>query len=135
MLCTPVIGGSISCSRRRHPQRSLSAEEEHTACSLHIKMTHLRLARKRRKPLWRTLVTTVGSALAVLCLISTLAVAAEEGMEMTCVSSDGKGNCVVGKMPDGNDLVLVGSGLKVGEKIFWLSGNFRGSQLPDFLGK
>ena len=65
----------------------------------------------------RTLGKTVGSALAVLCLVSTLAVAAEEGMEMTCVSSDGKGNCVVGKMPDGNDLVLVGSGLKVGEKM------------------
>jgi hypothetical protein len=53
----------------------------------------------------------------VLCLVATLAVAAEEGMEMTCVRSDGKGNCVVGKMPDGNDLVLVGSGLKVGEKM------------------
>lgn len=58
----------------------------------------------------------VGSALAVLCLVSTLAVAAEEGMEMTCVRQD-KGNCVVGKMPDGSDLVLVGSGLKQGEKM------------------
>ena len=53
----------------------------------------------------------------MLCLVATLAVAAEEGMEMTCVSSDGKGNCIVGKMPDGTDLVLVGSGLKVGEKM------------------
>jgi hypothetical protein len=83
----------------------------------------------------RTIGKTVGSALAVLCLVSTLAVAAEEGMELTCTASDGKGNCVVGQMPGGKDLVLVGSGLKVGEKIFWLSGNFRGSQLPDFLGK
>jgi hypothetical protein len=65
----------------------------------------------------RTLGKTVGSALAVLCLVSTLAVAAEEGMEMTCVKSDGKGNCTVGTMPDGKELVLVGSGLKVGEKI------------------
>jgi len=65
----------------------------------------------------RTFGKTVGSALAVLCLVTTLAVAAEEGMEMTCVQSDGKGNCVVGTMPDGKDLVLVGTGLKVGEKI------------------
>jgi hypothetical protein len=65
----------------------------------------------------RTIGKTVGSALAVLCLVSTLAVAAEEGMELTCTASDGKGNCVVGQMPDGKDLVLVGSGLKVGEKI------------------
>ena len=65
----------------------------------------------------RTLGKTMGSALAVLCLVSTLAVAAEEGMEMTCTASDGKGNCVVGKMPDGKDLVLVGSGMKVGQKM------------------
>jgi len=67
----------------------------------------------------RTFGKTVGSALAVLCLVATLAVAADEkeGMEMTCVKSDGKGNCVVGTMPDGKDLVLVGTGLKVGEKI------------------
>jgi hypothetical protein len=65
----------------------------------------------------RTFVKALGSALAVVYLVSTLAVAAEEGMEMTCTASDGKGNCVVGKMPDGKDLVLVGSGLKVGEKI------------------
>jgi len=65
----------------------------------------------------RTFGKTVGSALAVLCLVATLAVAAEEGMEMTCVKSDGKGNCTVGTMPDGKDLVLVGTGLKVGEKI------------------
>ena len=65
----------------------------------------------------RILGKTVGSALAVLCLVATLAVAAEEGMEMPCVKSDGKGNCVVGTMPDGKDLVLVGSGMKVGEKM------------------
>jgi hypothetical protein len=53
----------------------------------------------------------------MLCLVATLAVAAEEGMEMTCVKTDGKGNCTVGTMPDGKELVLVGSGLKEGEKI------------------
>ena len=68
----------------------------------------------------RTFGKAMGSALAVLCLVATLAVAAgekEEGMEMTCVKTDGKGDCVVGTMPDGKDLVLVGSGLKVGEKM------------------
>lgn len=42
----------------------------------------------------RTLGKTVGSALAMLCLVATLAVAADEkqGMEMTCVKTDG--NCV-----------------------------------------
>jgi hypothetical protein len=65
----------------------------------------------------RTFGKTVGSALAVLCLVATLAGAADdkEGMEMTCVKSSGKGECVVGTMPDGKDLVLVGTGLKVGE--------------------
>lgn len=61
---------------------------------------------------------TLGSALAVLCLVATLAVAAEEkGMEMTCVKTDGKGDCTVGTMPDGKELVLVGSGMKQGEKM------------------
>lgn len=67
----------------------------------------------------RTCGKTIGSALAVLCLIATLAVAADEkgGMEMTCVKSQGKGSCTVGTMPDGKELVLVGSGLQVGEKM------------------
>ncbi len=67
----------------------------------------------------RTLGKTAGSALAVLCLVSTLAVAADEkgGMEMTCTVSDGKGNCTAGTMPDGKTNVLVGPGMKVGEKM------------------
>jgi hypothetical protein len=53
----------------------------------------------------------------MLCLVTTLAVAADdkEGMKMTCVKTDGSGNCTVGTMPDGKELVLVGSGLKQGE--------------------
>jgi hypothetical protein len=53
----------------------------------------------------------------MLCLVATLAGAADdkEGMEMTCVKTDGRGNCTVGTMPDGKELVLVGSGLKQGE--------------------
>ena len=67
----------------------------------------------------RTFGKTVGSALAVLCLVSTLAVAADEkeGMEMTCTKTDGKGDCTAGTMPDGKESVLVGSGLKVGQKM------------------
>jgi hypothetical protein len=80
-------------------------------------VTYFALSRKRRKPMLRTFGKTLGSALAVLCLVSTLAVAAEEGMEMTCTKTDGKGGCTVGTMPDGKELVLVGSGMKMGEKM------------------
>jgi hypothetical protein len=66
---------------------------------------------------------TLGIALAALFLVSTLAVVAQEKkedtkeatMEMTCVKSDGKGSCVVGTMPNGQELVLHGSGMKEGE--------------------
>jgi hypothetical protein len=54
---------------------------------------------------------TLGGILAVLCLVSTLAVAGE----MTCTASDGKGNCTAATGPDGTTLVVVGEGLKVGE--------------------
>jgi hypothetical protein len=54
-----------------------------------------------------------GGAIAVLCLASTLAVA----VEMTCTASDGKGNCTAATGPDGKPLVVVGEGVKVGEKM------------------
>jgi hypothetical protein len=56
---------------------------------------------------------TFGGALAVLCLVSTWAVAAE----MTCTASDGKGNCTAAAGPDGKVVVVVGEGVKVGEKM------------------
>ena len=56
---------------------------------------------------------TLGSAIAVLCLISTLAVA----HEMTCAKDDGKGDCIAATGPDGQTIVIVGEGLKVGEKM------------------
>ena len=59
----------------------------------------------------RTIGKTLGSALAALCLVATLAVADE----MTCTASDGKGNCTAATGPDGTTLVVVGEGLKVGE--------------------
>ena len=56
---------------------------------------------------------TLGSALAALCLVATLAVADE----MTCTASDGKGNCTTAVGADGKPVVVVGEGLKVGEKM------------------
>jgi Las17-binding protein actin regulator len=56
---------------------------------------------------------TVGVALAMLCLVSTLAGA----VEMTCRASDGKGNCTAGSGPDGKEVVVVGTGINVGEKM------------------
>jgi lipid-binding SYLF domain-containing protein len=56
---------------------------------------------------------TVGGVLAVLCLVSSVAVAAE----MTCTASDGKGNCTAAAGPDGKVVVVVGEGLKPGDKM------------------
>jgi len=61
----------------------------------------------------RTIGKTVGGALAVLCLVSTLAVADE----MTCTAGDGKGNCTAAAGPDGKVIVVVGEGVKVGEQV------------------
>ena len=56
---------------------------------------------------------TLGGAMAVLCLVSTLAMADE----MTCTAGDGKGNCTAATGPDGKVVVVVGEGVKVGEKM------------------
>ena len=61
----------------------------------------------------RTIGKTVGGALAVLCLVSTLAVADE----MTCTAGDGKGNCTAAAGQDGKAIVVVGDGVQVGDKI------------------
>src|SRR5688572_22663439 len=60
----------------------------------------------------RILRKTLGSAIAMLCLVSTLAVATE----MTCTKDDGKGQCIAATDPDGKTLV-VGEGLKAGEQM------------------
>src|SRR5215510_578911 len=54
---------------------------------------------------------TVGGVLVVLCLVATVAMAAE----MTCTASDGKGNCTAATGPDGKVTVVVGEGLKPGD--------------------
>jgi hypothetical protein len=53
---------------------------------------------------------TVGGALALLCLASTLALA--QTQTMTCSASDGKGNCTVAMMDNGKSIVVVGKGYK-----------------------
>jgi hypothetical protein len=56
---------------------------------------------------------TVGGGLVVLCLVATWAVA----VEMTCTASDGKGNCTAAVGADGKAVVVVGEGVKVGDKM------------------
>src|SRR5215510_8451088 len=55
----------------------------------------------------------VGGIFVVLCLVSTMAMA----VEMTCRASDGKGNCTAATGPDGKEVVVVGEGLKPGDKM------------------
>jgi hypothetical protein len=61
----------------------------------------------------RTLAKTVEMAVAVLCMVSTLAVAGEE---MTCTKADDKG-CTMAKGADGKEMPVIGVGIKMGEKI------------------
>jgi hypothetical protein len=63
--------------------------------------------------MWRILEKTLGGAIAVLCLVSTLAVATE----MTCTKDNGKGQCIAATDPEGKTLVVVGDGLKAGEQM------------------
>jgi len=42
---------------------------------------------------------------------------AAEPQQMTCTASDGKGNCTAATGPDGTTIVVVGEGLKVGERM------------------
>jgi len=55
----------------------------------------------------------VGGMFVVLCLVSTMAMA----VEMTCMASDGKGNCTAATGPGGKEVVVVGEGLKPGDKM------------------
>jgi hypothetical protein len=84
---------------------------------------------------------TVGSAMAALCLVSTLAMAQaqypaqpmtpqtgnttpqqghrqnpaqEQTMTLICSRDDGKGDCVAARGADGKEFVVVGEGLKSG---------------------
>jgi predicted ribosome-associated RNA-binding protein Tma20 len=61
----------------------------------------------------RILGKTLGGALAMLWLVSSLAVATE----MTCAKDDGKGQCIAATDADGNTVVVVGDGLQAGEQM------------------
>ena len=61
----------------------------------------------------RILGKTLGGAIAVLCLVSTLAAATE----MTCAKDNGKGVCIEGTDADNQTVVVVGDGVKAGEKM------------------
>jgi hypothetical protein len=63
----------------------------------------------------RTVSKTVGGALALLCLATTVAIAAPQ--TMTCTASDGKGNCTVATGADGKAIVVVGEGVQVGDTV------------------
>jgi hypothetical protein len=84
----------------------------------------------------RKISTTVGSAMAALCLVSTLALAQyqtppppasrsqqpavsdsrtqPQPQHMTCTADDGKGNCTAARGVDGKNVVVVGEGMKTG---------------------
>ncbi len=59
----------------------------------------------------RTLAKTVGLAVAVLCMVSTLAAAGE----MTCTKADDTG-CTMAKGADGKERAVMGAGKKIGAR-------------------
>ena len=89
----------------------------------------------------RKISTTFGSAMAALCLVSTLAMAQpqtttqdstrepkspsseirsqdpSQSQHMTCSKDDGMGNCTAATGPDGKDIVVVGTGVKTGDTL------------------
>jgi hypothetical protein len=94
----------------------------------------------RNQNMLRKISTTVGSAMAALCLVSTLALAQYQNppppssrsqnpavsdsrsqhpsqpqpQHMTCTADDGKGNCTAARGADGKNVVVVGEGVKTG---------------------
>ena len=91
----------------------------------------------------RNISTTVGGAVAALCLVSMLAMAQSQRpsppvppgehpsmqqvqpatptqpqpipQHLICTKDDGKGNCIAAAAADGKEIVVVGGGLKKGE--------------------
>ena len=100
-----VLRGAPLCSRRK--ERGAGAEEGVE------QETPLTLSNTREKSMRRQCGKTLGGVLALVCLVSTLAIAEE----MTCTASDGKGTCTTATGPEGTSLVVVGEGLKVGEQM------------------
>ncbi len=71
----------------------------------------------------RNLQRMFGGTVAVVCLVSTLAVAQTptqtppqgQPQNLICSKDDGKGDCVAAMTADGKEIVVVGEGLKRGE--------------------
>jgi hypothetical protein len=55
----------------------------------------------------------VGVAMAMMCLVSTLAIA--QGQEMTCMKDSGKGQCTAAAGADGKVIIVVGDNLVRGD--------------------
>jgi hypothetical protein len=76
----------------------------------------------RSKTVLRTIGKTFGGAMAMMCLITSLAVAQTptqtppqgQPQMMTCSKDDGKGDCTAATTADGKEVVVVGEGLKKG---------------------
>src|SRR5438552_2890331 len=64
----------------------------------------------------RKLTKTLGLAVAVMCVVSTLAGA----MEMTCTKADDK-NCTMAKGTDGKEMAVMATGMKMGDKMDCMS--------------
>ena len=64
----------------------------------------------------RKLVKTLGCTVAVLFVVSTLAVAGE----MTCTKADEK-DCTMAKGADGKEMAVMGAGMKMGDKMDCMS--------------
>ena len=93
----------------------------------------------------RNISKTVGSAVAALCLVSTLAVAQpqpssrpmgqsgtpalsesptpakNQPLTLVCTRDDGKGNCTAAAGTDGKELVVVGQGMTKGDAMTWVN--------------
>ena len=63
----------------------------------------------------QTMRTALGGAMAVLCVVSTLAMA--QGQTLVCTKVDDRGSCIEAKGPDEKMVLVKGEGVKVGEKM------------------
>jgi hypothetical protein len=73
------------------------------------------LENSEKHTMLRTVRKTVGGALALLCLASTLVMA--QGQTMTCIKDNGMNECVVGMGSDGKAVIVVGEGIKTGQQM------------------
>jgi hypothetical protein len=67
-------------------------------------------------PMICKLTKTVAFVVLVMCVVSTMAVAAE----MTCTKADEKG-CTMAKGADGKEMAIMGAGMKMGDKMDCMS--------------